>query len=279
LQDDYQVTLYYKKKTGGIELTNEGRLFLARAQKIAREIDALKSRFSRTSQKPAQILAVGGTFGVSAVLLPRLVGVFRKTHPRVRVIMRASSSAKIQKELLHGDVEVGLMARRPTSRHIEVEPYRTHSLVAFVHASHPYAHRRAVSLAEVAATPLVLRGHLRSRSTAETILRKQGYKPNVAIRCETPEAVRMAVRNNPGIGILFYDSVERALRSGEFKALTIPGLTMEASSYIVYHKERPLSANAKDFLALLRKEKEEGEDLGKTSLPRGGATAIGTMKL
>jgi hypothetical protein len=32
---------------------------------------------------------------------------------------------------------------------------------------------------------------------------------------------------------------------------------MEAQSFIVYHNERPLSVNAKDFLTLLQKEKAE----------------------
>jgi len=74
------------------------------------------------------------------------------------------------------------------------------------------------------------------------------------------------VRNKGGVGILFHDAVRNAIERGEFKLLRIPGLVIEAKSFIVYHKERSLSANAKDFLALLRKEKDKGEDLGKTLL-------------
>lgn len=38
---------------------------------------------------------------------------------------------------------------------------------------------------------------------------------------------------------------------------------MEVKSFIVYHKERPLSANATDFLTLLRENKPAPEPSGK----------------
>jgi len=48
-----------------------------------------------------------------------------------------------------------------------------------------------------------------------------------------------------------------------FKKLRISGLHMEGNSYIVYHKQRPLSSSAEVFLKLLRewrddKKRQEG---------------------
>ena len=71
------------------------------------------------------------------------------------------------------------------------------------------------------------------------------------------------MRNNLGVGILFYDAVKHAIQRGEFKLLRVPGLIVEARSFIVYHRERPLSASAADFLTLLRENKAEPEPSGK----------------
>jgi DNA-binding transcriptional LysR family regulator len=204
LQDDYRVTLYYKKKAGGIEFTDEGRLFLAHAHRIVREHEALKMRFNRppprVGRKP---FAVGGTYALAAELLPRLLSKFNKTHPLVNTALRTGSSVIIHDEVLRGDIEVGLVARGHRSKRLEVQPYSTHPLVAFVNKTHPYARKGELTPEELARAPLVVRGPHRLQSSPEIALRQCGYKPNVVARCETPEAVRTEVRNNLGVGVLF----------------------------------------------------------------------------
>jgi DNA-binding transcriptional LysR family regulator len=83
-------------------------------------------------------------------------------------------------------------------------------------------------------------------------LRKQGYKLNIAMRCESPEAVQGAVTQNLGIGLLYYDAVKAAIERGSFKIIPIRGLEIEGQTHIVYHNQRSLSPNAEEFLKLLR---------------------------
>ncbi len=270
LQYGYRVKLYYKKAGGGIALTAEGHAFLTYANKIVRNLDALKTRFNHTTVRTAtKPFTVGGTYALASELMPRLLSEFKKAHLSAGVVLRSGTSFDIHEKILRGDIEVGFVAKTPRSKDIEVQPYGTHPLVAFVHKNHPYARKGDLTPAELASGPLILRGGPRLKSGAEAVLRQRGYKPNVVLRCETLEAVRVAVRNKMGVGILSYDTVKNAIQRGEFKVLRVPGLVLEAKSFIVYHKERPLSANARDFLALLRKDKSEGKDL-ETTL-RGGA--------
>jgi hypothetical protein len=51
--------------------------------------------------------------------------------------------------------------------------------------------------------------------------------------------------------------VKIELASGAFKKLRIAGLLMEGNSYIVYHKNRPLSSSGEVFLNLLRQWRDE----------------------
>lgn len=264
LQDDYSIRLYYKTNAGGIELTQEGREFLKYVRKIVYDLDALKIRFNHTSRTRARLLAVGGTYALASELLPLLLSEFKKTHPFVNVVLRTRSSFAIHAEILRGDIDVGLVARIPRSKHFEVQPYSTHRLVAFANTNSRYALAGELTAAELAGAPLILRGGHRLRGAAETVLKQSGYKANVVLRCETPEAVRIAVRNNLGVGILFHDAVKNAIERGEFKLLHIPGLVIEARSFIVYHKERPLSSAANDFLALLKKRKPEPKASAKS---------------
>jgi DNA-binding transcriptional LysR family regulator len=255
LENEYNFKLHEKKKTGGIALTDEGRIFLSRAHQVKRALDGLKTCLNGARPVPTVThFAVGGTYALAAALLPSLLSELRKTHPAIKTVLRTGSSLTIHNEILRGDIEVGFVSKRPRSKRLEVQPYGTHTLVAFVHRSHPYARKDKLTAAELASAPLVLRGGHRVRSAAESVLKQRGYQLNVVFRGDTPEAVRNAVRDNWGVGILLRDAVKNAIERGEFKVLRVPGLVLEAKSFIVYHKERPLSPAATEFLTLLRKE-------------------------
>jgi DNA-binding transcriptional LysR family regulator len=88
-------------------------------------------------------------------------------------------------------------------------------------------------------------------------LRNEGYRPNIIMRCDSPEAIKTAVSKSLGVGFLYKDAVREGLAIGVFKKLCIPDLPMYGNSYIIYHKQRPLSSSGRVFLNLLRQWRDE----------------------
>jgi DNA-binding transcriptional LysR family regulator len=128
-------------------------------------------------------------------------------------------------------------------------------LVAFVAKSDPLAKRKELSVSDLKDIPLIIRTDKGNQSTsylALTELKKQGYKLNIAMRCESPEAIKRAVSQRLGIGFLYHDAVRDSIEGGSFKIIQIRGLQMECQTHIIYHNQRPLSPNAEEFLKLLR---------------------------
>jgi DNA-binding transcriptional LysR family regulator len=199
---------------------------------------------------------VGGTYGPASRILPSLLTVFKKNHPQVDVTLRANSGGIIHQQILHGDLEIGVCSRAPSpSSMLYSEPYIPMKLVAFVTKSHPVAKKKELTLSDLEHVPLIVRMDNDLQSTTHTVLnalRKQGYKLNIAMRCESPEAVQIAVTQNLGIGLLYEDAVRAAIERGSFKIVQIRGLEIESQTYVVYHNERSLSPNAEEFLKLLR---------------------------
>jgi DNA-binding transcriptional LysR family regulator len=84
-------------------------------------------------------------------------------------------------------------------------------LVAFAAKNHPIAKKKELALSDLEHVPLIVRMDDDLQSTTHTVLntlRKQGYKLNIAMRCESPEAVQSAVTQNLGIGLLYYHAVK-----------------------------------------------------------------------
>jgi DNA-binding transcriptional LysR family regulator len=138
---------------------------------------------------------------------------------------------------------------------LKSEPFRTEKLSAFVPADHPLAKLKEIKIGELHKFPLVVRTGMENESRTEKLLRelrKIGHKPKISMRCESPEALKTAVRSGAGIGILFYDSIREEVRRNEFAVVKLAGIDLASHSYILYAKNKPLSAPAQEFLTLLR---------------------------
>ncbi len=255
LEEDYNVKLFKKSKRG-IVLTGSGNLFLTKLMPILAQLDELKRAFSNESTvSQVDSLVIGGTYGPSALLLPSLTGVFKRSYPRVELELRSANRPYMERLVLSSEVDIALVTGRPSSSNLVVEPYRKEKLLAFVARNHPLASKRELSLAQFARVPLIIHGRKNSANTVTGILRSlqgKGLEPVVAMRCESPDAVKTAVREKIGLGILYQDTVRRELGNGEFIHVKVHGLKLDGESFIIWYKDKPLSSAAWAFLCLLR---------------------------
>jgi DNA-binding transcriptional LysR family regulator len=255
LEEELKVPLY-RPVGRGIELTDRGRNFLTHCNAILAPLEALKKDLTAPLKTKTESLAIGGSHGSSALFLPKLLSIFRKTHPQVAVTLRTNQTRVLEQLILNSQLELAVVSRRPRSPHLAAEPCREEKFVAFARPNHPLGKKRVVSLPQLLCSPLVIRGGgKRNRGTTESLLNDldPAMRPNVVMRAESPVALKAAVQNGIGVGILLEDLVYADVRDGKFKALrVVPGANFESRSFLIYHSERPLSSNAQDFLALLR---------------------------
>src|SRR5262245_53643829 len=278
LEDRFNLRLF-TRHAKGIRLTDDGYEFFQDIEPILVQLEKINQRYLNGSgQKQSAPLKVGGTYGPASRILPSLLTLFKKNHPKVDVTLRANSDGIIQQQILHGDLEIGVCssATSPSSM-LSSEPYIPLKLVAFAAKNHPVAKKKELTLSDLEHVPIIVRTDNDLQSTTHTVLnalRQQGYKLNIAMRCESPEAVQSAVTQNLGIGLLYYDAVKAAIERGSFKIVRIIGLKMEGKTYVIYHNERPLSPNAQEFLKILR----DWRDQQTTNKPKSRQnTCVGTL--
>jgi len=252
-------TKLYRKVRNGIELTDAGKLVFKYATKVLRQHDGLKLRLSTTTAATkVPSLTVGGSYSPSIALLPSLLTRFRKRHPGVQLNLTTDNKREIEKRIENSEVDIAVVTNPTPSQFLVVEPYRNEPLVAFVSPTHPLARKKKLPLKDLIRIPLVIRDGKGGHGPTEQILkdlRKNGVSSEIAMRCDSPHAVKEAVRQNLGMGILFNSTVAADIRKGEFKKINLIGLELVGKSYIVYHKHKPLTPSAQAFLELLRQEK------------------------
>jgi DNA-binding transcriptional LysR family regulator len=132
------------------------------------------------------------------------------------------------------------------------EHFATDTLDFFAHPGHPVSKKVKISLAELANTPLIVIEGWEPTRKFFALAKSRGLTLNVGLRCASPDAVKAAVRQKIGIGILFHDLIADDVRRKESKILRIQGLRrMTGNSYIVLNNPSNLKPLGTEFLALL----------------------------
>lgn len=258
LEKNYHTTLFVRAGRG-MQLTERGRVFLRDVKPMLKRYKTLREKFSAArSESALQTLTVGGSYSPSAYLLPSLLALFKKSHPHVQLDLRTNNRVTIERMVLNSEVDIAVINNAASNHLLTTESYRQESLVAFVSKNHPLAKKREATWQDFERAPLIIRNPLGGRGTAEQIIREmktQRLKPNVVLRCETPQGVKAAVASKMGVGILFKETIESEVRSGEFKIIKLPA-NFSGESFIVYGKDKLLTASAQDFLNLLRQRQQ-----------------------
>jgi DNA-binding transcriptional LysR family regulator len=180
---------------------------------------------------------------------------YRRSHPELDLELHTGTSAKLERLVARGAMQLAVSDRRPSAHGLECEPLRSEKVLAFVRPDHPLARLGSVSLAELLAEPLIVRSGKGISGATQNALKKlkeQGWTVRVGMLCDGPGVIKAGVRQNMGVGIAFADSVKLELEAGEFKVLPVRDFEIRAESFVIYSKNRPLPALARDFLELLR---------------------------
>jgi len=269
----------YRKVGGGIQLTAAGSVLLKEAKAILSRVDNLRARLhAEPTARATESLTVGESYSPSAVLLPSLLARFKKSHPQVELKLRTDNRLNIERLVLKGAVELAVLSNPTSNHHLAVELYRSEPLVAFVASDHPPAGKKQLTWEDLGWLGFVIRQPLEGTgSTAQFVrrLKDRGVNLKVVMRCESPEAVKVAVSRGMGVGILFKDVIADSLRKGEFRELTLPVEGLEGKSFIVYHKTRPLSPVAQDFLKLLQAQRARFKSKEKIRVGSKNRTGLG----
>ncbi|HMQ57871.1 MAG TPA: LysR substrate-binding domain-containing protein [Rhizobiaceae bacterium] len=199
LEAEYDVLLFDRGHRQ-VTLTEQG----------ARLLDITRRLFSAEEEAQALLgerrALTAGTLRIaadSALHVLHVLGAFRTRHPTVAVKVTAGNTQQVIAALNAWEADVGVVGEVADEAGMEVLRLNETPLVAFAARSHPVATRTNLSLAELAAQPLVLREPAsKTRRKLEEAAARTGLTLNTAIEAEGREAVREIVAAGAGVGVV-----------------------------------------------------------------------------
>jgi DNA-binding transcriptional LysR family regulator len=202
-----------------VRLTEPGQVLLEQARGLLRSGDLALEVSRQALRGGAGFLRIG--FGVASIAqtLPGILLRFRRSHPRVQVLMRDMSSPAQLQALRSDEIELGFVRMPVTDPALECTPVHHERLVAAVQPGAIWRDRSG--LASLSEEPFVVCSRVISASYYDHVIavcRTAGFTPRIV--AETNELFSLLQLVGAGIGVALVPSASAAMR--------VPGVRFKA---------------------------------------------------
>ena len=195
----------------GLAPTQAGRAFLDHARALAQGHARMRADMADFAAGARRTIKIAANTGAATEHLPADLAAFLAEHPETDIDLVERWSPDIARAVAIGEVEIGVAADTVELAGVRVFPYRADPLVALVPRGHALARRKAVTLARLAAFPMVaLAEDAAQARVVETQASKRGLRPRIRVRAGTFDALARYVAGGAGVAVMSRVAAERA---------------------------------------------------------------------
>jgi len=244
-----------------VRLTKAGEMFLGYASKILTVRKDLLNALSEFSQGIRGELSLGASTIPGEYLLPRLMGDFKREHPRFALSLKISDTKEIVQELLQGNIEFGLIGAKVDHPSLHYEKFEEDEIIVIAPSDHPLTRKRSAGFEDLLKEPWIIREEgSGTQMTVERVLRKKRKSLkdfNVAIEMGSTSSVKEGVKAKLGLAFISRRAVEEEMNRNLFASITLEGLEpISRQIYIVSQRGKTVSPAGVEFLRFLKKKRE-----------------------
>jgi DNA-binding transcriptional LysR family regulator len=202
IEQDFGQKLFVRQRGSGVSLTSFGRTVVTKAKQVLAETDELMSLGSDRSSIAGE-LVLGCFEDLAPYFAPGLTKSFCERYPAVAVVVRDETFETLGRRLGDAAIDLGLSYDLGLPSHfarILLHELKPHALLP---AGHALAESPEVSLADMAAYPLVSTDQPQSWQHMLDLFRSRGLSPVADMTTSSFEMQRSMVANGFGVAVSY----------------------------------------------------------------------------
>lgn len=237
-----------------VVLTHAAREVVDYARRIVRLAEESERAARELVELEAGRLVVGATATVGTYLVPGALAEFRRRFPGIAVQLRLGAAAEVERWVLRGDVDLGVLGQGSGPAEGTLTPFRRDELVAVAAPGHPLATVARLGGAALAAHALIVREPASgTRRTLERALAQAGLTLRVLFELPSTEAILRSVAAGLGASVVSGLAVgERPLGLG-LRVRRVAGLDLSRYFAVMKAPDVAYGPAAREFIALLER--------------------------
>ena len=253
LEQELNIKLFYssERKT---KLTDEGRVFLQKAQKLVEDFNELLETTCKNEKIEKGHIALGIPPIVGSCYLSDLVIKFQKEYPNIDISITEKGANGLQQDVFLGVLDMGCIMMPIFSNQFEITPIFEDRNVVLVNKEHPLSDRKSVSLSELHnETFLTFNEDFTLYHQILTSCREHGFEPNIAVTSSQWDFLVELVSQNFGISILPRPIFEK-YEHPQVKLLELEDdeTLREWKIALIFRKNRYMSNASRHFISFLK---------------------------
>lgn len=255
LEDVYGTTLFNRKE-GRLSLNDNGRILYPIAKSIVSDYKRSKETVLDNIRKTESTLKVGASYTLGEYFLPKILGVFKKEYPKVKITLIVDNTPKVLESLSNDVIDLALVEGVvDKSNNFSVEPFEKDELILIHPIEHSWSKRDEINIDDLSKEKMIWREPTSgTRLIIESLLNKQGVLEKIENYMElgSTQAIKSAVEAGLGISIVSKYAVQKELKQGVFREIKINNTSFKRNLWLVKKKSRFNKKSVEDFMNLLK---------------------------
>ena len=240
LERELGVTLFERRRRE-LTLTEAGHKLLPYAEETINRHERFIQSLRPAGAEISGEIRIAASTTPGEFLLPRLLTQFTYQHRGVRPQVFIGDSAEVVAEVQDLQWDLGFVGVRIPSRSLQYDVVGEDELVLIVPASHPFAKRKSVKVAELGGQPFIEReGGSGTLRAFRTTLAEQGVpvpRYRVAMTLNSHYAILSAVQNVFGLGVVSSLAIEQHQLDGVVP-VKLEDVSLKRRIFMVHHRQR-----------------------------------------
>lgn len=235
-----------------VRLTETGEAFYEESRNVLAAYRSLEERLRTLSGTVSGTVRVATVYSIGLHELPPVVRRFMELYPQAKIDLEYSRTTRIVRDVMDGQVELGVVAYPEPRRGLQVVALPGDRLVLICPPQHPLAKRRKVKASELHNQEFVLfERDIPTRRATDRILRTHNVTVRRVAEFDNIETIKRAVEVGFGVAIVPRPSVIDEQRSGQLAVVALAEPEWTRSVGIIHRSDRVLGAAARKFIELL----------------------------
>jgi DNA-binding transcriptional LysR family regulator len=242
----------FKKRGRRIFLTDEGKSLYAYAAKIFKYEKEIENVIDDMRELKRGILSLGTTKAYARYFMPLMITTFHKNYPNIKLQLNEGSSLDMIYSLLDFKVEVAVIAKAEDNPEVKFLPFSQEEMAVIVSLKHPLAKKKAVSFADLATLPFIMKEKgSGTRKLVEKLFETEGCTPNILVETSNTEFIKQLVQRGEGVSFVVKEAVAAELKEKKLTSVPLKGPRVYLDVSIAYLKDQVLSPPANAFVDTL----------------------------
>ena len=251
LENEIGIEIFVRRGKRLIAITEPGKAVVAAAEKVLHAAENLRRVGSEYQDKDSGSLTIATTHTQARYALPTVVRAFKRKYPRVKLALQQGNPPQLAQMVLAGEADVAIateaLANYPEL--VAMPGYTWHHCIV-VPAGHPLLKLRRVTLADLAAHPIITYDTaFTGRSHIDEAFAEHDLEINLVLTAIDSDVIKTYVELGMGVGIIAAMAFN-ARRDSHLRAIDAGHLFRASVTRVAVRKGAYLRGYSYDFIEL-----------------------------